>query len=229
MPQNKIPHHVACILDGNRRWAKKEGVTLLKAYNAGGKNVETIARHAGEQGVKYLSVFALSTENLGRVENDLNSVYSVFRHFLKEYIQSLGKEDVQIRFLGRLHLLPEDIQTSCRELMESTKMHQGLILTICVAYGGREEIMDACKGLLGCDPEGKNMDTEFAKHLMSQDLPDIDLMIRTGGDQRVSNFMLWKLAYAELYFADVLWPDFNPAEFDKALEYFASCRRNFGA
>lgn len=228
----KIPKHLAIILDGNRRWARQNGKeNVWEGHRAGMDNVENIVEACQELGIEYVSMFAFSTENFKRDPLEVKYLFDIFVDFAinNEKREKLINNGVKIKLLGNINLFPERVINALTDLLKATSGGNKLTLGMCFGYGGREEIVQACKSLLrqGADPNDVT-EEEFEKHLYSAGMPDIDLMIRTSGESRISNFLLWKLAYAELIFTPTMWPDFNEAELKKCLEEFGERERRYG-
>lgn len=232
MNEEKIPNHVAIILDGNRRWAKEHKLPKLEGHRRGFENIRKLTNYIFSRGVKYLSVFAFSTENFKRTQDEVKYLMDMFvKEFKKEYI-SLHKDNIKVIFSGRKSGLRSDVLDAMEEISSLTKDNTGGVFNICLNYGGHAEIVDATKEIAKLVLDNKLSidditEEEFAKHLY-QDLPPIDLMIRTSGEVRLSNFMLWQLSYAEMYFPDCHWPAFNESEFDKAIRAYNDRERRFG-
>ncbi len=232
MKDVKIPTHVAIILDGNRRWAKSHLLPKLEGHRRGFSNIKKIADYIFKKGVKYLSVYCFSTENFRREASEVDYLMNLFIKEFKDSCQELKENNIKVVFSGRKEPLRDDVLKAMDYLKEETKLCTGGILNICLNYGGQSEIVDATKSILEDIEAGKitkdDINVElFEKHLY-QELPPVDLMIRTGGDVRVSNFLLWQIAYAEMYFPDCFWPDFDKKEFDKAIEAYNGRERRFG-
>lgn len=232
MKDVKIPTHVAIILDGNRRWAKSHLLPKLEGHRRGFSNIKKIADYIFKKGVKYLSVYCFSTENFRREASEVDYLMNLFIKEFKDSCQELKENNIKVVFSGRKKPLRDDVLKAMNYLKEETKLCTGGILNICLNYGGQSEIIDATKSILEDIEAGKitkdDINVElFEKHLY-QELPPVDLMIRTGGDVRVSNFLLWQIAYAEMYFPDCFWPDFDKKEFDKAIEAYNGRERRFG-
>ena len=216
----KIPQHIAIILDGNGRWAKKKGMPRNYGHAQGSKNVERICEDAYKMGVKYLTVYAFSTENWKRPQDEVNALMNLLRNYMKTCLKTAEKNRMRVRVIGDKTALDEDIRNRIAELEEATKNNDGLNFQIALNYGSRDEMVRAMKKLCLDCKDGK-VDVEsideslFEKYLDTHDIPDPDLMIRTSGEQRLSNYLLWQLAYSEFYFTDVLWPDFTKEELVK--------------
>ena len=232
MEDVKIPAHVAIILDGNRRWAKNHLLPKLEGHRRGFSNIKKIADYIFKKGVKYLSVYCFSTENFKREASEVDYLMNLFIKEFKSSCEELKKNNIKVVFSGRREPLRSDVLEAMDYLKDETKDNTGGILNICLNYGGQSEIVDATKGLIEDIEEGtiskEEITVDLFKKYLYQDLPPVDLMIRTGGDVRVSNFLLWQIAYAEMYFPDCFWPDFDNKEFDKALDAYNGRERRFG-
>lgn len=229
----KIPQHIAIILDGNGRWAKKKGMPRNYGHAQGSKNVERICEDAYKLGVKYLTVYAFSTENWKRPQEEVDALMTLLRNYMKTCLKTAKKNRMRVRVLGDKTALDEDIRNRIAELEEATKENDGLNFQIALNYGSRDEMVRAIRRLCAnCKDETVSIDeineSLFETYLDTHDIPDPDLMIRTSGEQRLSNYLLWQLAYSEFYFTDVLWPDFTKEELVKAIEYFNGRDRRFG-
>lgn len=225
---NKIPEHVAIIMDGNRRWAKKRGLPANLGHREGYKVFREIADYCRTKGIKTLTIYAFSTENWKRQQEEVSGLMDILRQAIKSERDYLHKENVQFKVIGRKSDLPEDLQNLIKDAENLTKNNTGGLVNIALSYGGRAEIVDAVKKIIS---ENNN---EIDEELISQNIytagqTDPQLVIRTGGDKRLSNFLLWQSAYSELYFSDILWPDFSKKDLDDALNYFTEVKRNFGA
>ncbi len=229
----KIPQHIAIILDGNGRWAKAKGMPRNYGHTQGSKNVEVICEAAAKMGVKYLTVYAFSTENWKRPENEVAALMTILRNYMKTCIKTAQKNRMKVRVIGDMSGLDDDIRTRIYELQEATKNNDGLNFQIAINYGSRDEMVRAMKkmavdiknGSLDIDKISENM---FESYLDTSGIPDPDLMIRTSGEQRLSNYLLWQLAYSEFYFTDVPWPDFTKEELEKAIEQYNNRDRRYG-
>ena len=228
-----IPQHIAIILDGNGRWAKKKGMPRNFGHTQGSKNVERICEDAYKMGVKYLTVYAFSTENWKRPKEEVDALMILLRNYMKTCLKTAEKNRMRVRVLGDKTALDDDIRTRIEELEEATKNNDGLNFQIALNYGSRDEMVRAMKKMSLDIKEGKTeieqIDEKlFETYLDTHDIPDPDLMIRTSGEQRLSNYLLWQLAYSEFYFTDVLWPDFTKEDLAKAIEYYNGRDRRFG-
>ena len=224
MESMRVPEHVAIILDGNGRWAKKRFLPRNMGHAQGSKTVERIIEDAFDMGIKYLTVYAFSTENWRRPKDEVDALMKLLRDYLKTCIKRANKNNMRVRVIGDVTGLSEDLREKIEQLEEASKGNTGINFTIALNYGSRDEMIRAMKKMAGDLLAGtlkKEDITEdaFAGYLDTKGIPEPDLMIRTSGEQRLSNFMLWQLAYTEFYFTDVLWPDFNKKELKKAVEY----------
>lgn len=231
--EKKIPCHVAIVLDGNGRWAKQRHLPRKLGHKQGAKAVEDICEDAWNLGIKYLTVYAFSTENWSRSEDEVSAIMDLLRNYLKDCIKRSMKNNMRVRIIGDKTRLDTDIQEQIAELEKITSGNTGLNFTIAINYGGRDELVRAVKKYSEAVKNGKEEPGELTpekleNYLDTAGMPPVDFFIRTSGEQRVSNFLLWQIAYAEMYFPEVLWPDFNKKELIKALEYYASRDRRFG-
>ena len=217
--------HLAIILDGNRTWARENNKIEILGHSQGAKNLEPIIKHVIKNQIAYLSLFVLSTENLkNRSPKELEHLFTLFTKLL-DYSDLFSKYSIQLKIAGNLTGLPEKVQQAMQKLINKTTDNTGLVLTLCMNYGGRDEIIRAIQKVQ--DPKTIT-EQSFNQLLDTADLPDIDLVIRTSGHQRISNFLLWKLAYAEMYFPKVHWPAFSCQDLDTALEWYTQTKRKFG-
>ena len=228
-----IPQHVAIILDGNGRWAKAKGMPRNYGHAQGSKNVEKICEEAWRMGIKYLTVYAFSTENWNRPKEEVNALMKLLRNYMKTCLKTAAKNDMKVRVIGDITKLDEDIQKRILELEEATKNNGGLNFQIAINYGSRDEITRAVRALAEDVKKGKLMPEEvdetcIEKYLDTHDIPDPDLLIRTSGEQRLSNYLLWQLAYTYFYITEVQWPDFTKQELEKAIEQYNSRDRRYG-
>lgn len=229
----KIPQHVAIILDGNGRWAKSKGMPRNYGHIQGAKNVEVVCEAAYNMGIKYVTMYAFSTENWNRPKDEVDALMKLLHGYMKTCLKTAEKNNMRVRVLGDKTGLAPDIQKRIAELEEATKDYDGLQFQIALNYGGRDEVVRAVKKIMAEAKDGslnpEDMTIErFATYLDTQDIPDPDLLIRTSGEQRISNFLIWQLAYTEFYFADVPWPDFDGEELEKAVEAYTMRDRRFG-
>jgi undecaprenyl diphosphate synthase len=229
VPEAVRARHVAIIADGNRRWARERGLPVLAGHVQGIEAIRPIVRRARDRGVDTLSVYTFSTENWARPDEEVSGLFGLIDGAVRQYTEELISEGVRVQVIGRLHEAPADIQRSIRAAQERTRAGAQLTLNICFNYSGRAEIVDAARALVAArvDPNGVD-EAHFAEHLYTAGQPDVDILIRTGGDQRTSNFLLWQAAYAELIFCAKYWPDFTVEDFDAALAEFERRDRRFG-
>ena len=228
-----VPKHVAIILDGNGRWARSKGMPRNYGHAQGSKNVERICEEAWRMGIKYLTVYAFSTENWQRPKSEVDALMKLLRNYMKTCLKTAEKNDMKIRVIGDIRPLDEDIKKRILELEEASRNNGGLNFTIALNYGSRDEMIRAVKRLArDCvDQKVKPEDIDeklYAAYLDTRELPDPDLLIRTSGELRLSNYLLWQLAYSEFYFTDVPWPDFTKEELIRAIEHYNSRERRFG-
>ena len=229
MEVNNIPEHVAIILDGNGRWATKRNKPRTFGHKKGAENVVDIAIHAKNRGVKYLTLYAFSTENWKRPASEVDYLMKLLISFVEKKLDQLMAEDCKINFLGDLSKIPENTRKAVEKALDKTKDNKSLFINIALNYGGRDEIVHAIKSIIDDGYLSKDIDEKLiSKYLYTGNLPDPDLLIRPGGELRLSNFLIYQMAYTELYFTDCLWPDFNKDEFDKAIMEYAKRNRRFG-
>ena len=228
-----VPEHIAIILDGNGRWAKSKGMPRTYGHTVGAKNVETICRAAHDLGVKYVTMYAFSTENWSRPDDEVKALMKLLGEYIKTCMKTAKKDNLRVRFIGDLTKLDDKLRKSIKELTDYSSQFTGLTLTIAINYGSRDEITRAIKKLAG-DVKDGSVDVNdinekmFSSYLDTKDIPDPDFMIRTSGEQRLSNYLLWQLAYSEFYFTPVPWPEFTPEELKKAVEEYDKRNRRFG-
>lgn len=232
-PLNHIPSHVAIILDGNGRWAQQRGRERTYGHQIGAANVKKIVGAAGEMGIKRLTLYAFSTENWKRPKYEVNFLLRLFKNYLIGQLEELVKDNVQVHIVGDPSVLPNSLQKEIKECEEHTAPNDGLILNVGINYGGRQEILHAVKGISREVQNGSlSIDSiseeTITNHLYPTDKENVDLLIRTGGEKRISNFLLWQASYSELYFTDVLWPDFTKEDLEKAIDWYETRQRRFG-
>lgn len=232
MEEYKIPNHVGIILDGNGRWAKERGLKRSEGHKKGADNLINLTRYIFRKGVNVLSVFAFSTENFKRSDEEVNYLMKLFTNEFRKYIDEFNDNNIKVVFSGRKEPLKDSVYSSMQDLANMTKNNTGKIFNICLNYGGRSEIVDTTKKLASAVLNGLINVDDITEEMFSENLynnlPDIDLMIRTSGEVRISNFMLYQLAYSEMYFPKTYFPDFNEEEFDKALDVYNKRDRRFG-
>ena len=229
VPLEKIPQHVAIIMDGNGRWALQRGLPRLAGHKAGTENLRRVIRSTVEFGVKYLTIYAFSTENWGRPPEEVKGLMYILEDVIDRELNELHKEGVQLRHIGRLERLAPSLQEKVLDAIDVTKNNDRLILNIAFNYGGRDEIVQAIQRMMkdGVPPE-KVTDELVSQYLYTVGVPDPDLIIRTSGELRVSNFLIWQAAYSEWYITPTFWPDFDKDEYRRALEAFSHRDRRFG-
>ena len=234
MSQPSIPRHVAIIMDGNGRWAKARGLPRVAGHRRGAEAVRNAVESAGELGVRYLTLFGFSSENWRRPVDEVSDLMGLLRHYLRSEIAEMHKKGVRVRVIGDRARLPGDIVKLIESSEETTRANKNLDLIVALSYGARDEIVSAARQLAAAakrgeiDPAAVDEDM-FARHLLTADIPDPDLLVRTSGEKRISNFLLWQCAYTEFVFLDVLWPDFGRREFEAALAEFGRRERRYGA
>ena len=228
-----IPHHVAIIMDGNGRWAKKKGLPKIAGHRAGVKSAEESIKSAKESGVKILTLYTFSTENWKRPKYEVNALFKLLENYIDKELESLNKNDIKLSVIGRIDRLPQIVREKLIKAIDRTKDNKSLILNIALNYGSRQEIVDAVKkiakdhkaGLLELESIDENT---FGNYLYTSGMPDPDLLIRTSGEMRVSNFLLWQISYAEIYVTEKLWPDFRKSDFKKAVQEYGMRERRYG-
>jgi undecaprenyl diphosphate synthase len=228
-----LPRHVAVIMDGNGRWAKQRGLPRIEGHRQGAESARTIIRTAGELGIKYLTLYAFSAENWNRPKDEVAALMKYLVHYLKTETPELNKNNVRLEVIGQIYRLPENVQAHLNKSIAALARNSGLTLVMALSYGSRIEIVDAVRGIAEEVKRGKLDPADiteqvFARHLYTRNIPDPDLLIRTSGEMRVSNFLLWQISYAELVITPTLWPDFRKPQFFAALEEYARRHRRFG-
>jgi len=229
----KIPRHVAIIMDGNGRWAKQRGLPRLEGHRAGAESVRAIVRACGELGIGYLTLYAFSSENWRRPKAEVTALMHLLEFYLQREVADLDKNNVRLAAIGRIHELPESAQRQLQKGIETLKKNTGLTLVLALSYGGRAEIVDAVRSIARdvkagvLDVANINEDV-ISQRLYTRDIPDPDLLIRTSGEMRVSNFLLWQISYAEIHVTETLWPDFRKPQLLAALDDYSKRQRRFG-
>ena len=231
--KDKLPHHIAVIMDGNGRWAKKKGYKRILGHENGTKSVREVVEASAEIGVKHLTLYAFSTENWNRPKLEVQTLMKLLVKSLKKEIKTIQDNNIKLTAIGNLEDLPKKAHQELVDVIEKTKSNTNMTLTLALSYGSRAEIVNAVKDLAvkvkNNIISSENIDESIInKHLYTQNLPDVDLLIRTSGEHRLSNFLLWQIAYAELYFTDILWPDFRKEHFYEALINYQNRERRFG-
>ncbi len=236
LDKGRLPRHVAIIMDGNGRWAKKQGLSRVKGHNAGMEAMKEIVRASSDLGIQYLTVYAFSTENWKRSQEEVSGIFGLLVKFVKLDLRELDEKNVRVKVLGDYSVIPAAAKKSMDETLETTKDNTGLQFNIALNYGSRAEILRAVNRIQADSLAGKRQgpvdEAEFARYLYTGDengnVPDPDLIIRTSGEERLSNFLLWQAAYSEFVFTDVLWPDFTPEVYESLLEEYQRRDRRFG-
>ena len=219
-----IPNHVAIIMDGNRTWSKINNLDPKEGHKAGVKSAKKIVKYAVEKNIKNITLFALSNENLTRSRLELKNLFEIFFYSFVEEKKFLYEHKIKVKFIGDLNKLPKKIKENTQFLENTTKKNNSLNLFVALNYGGKQDIKQAVKKAL----KDENKNSNFEKYMYSKDLPEVDLLIRTGGFKRISNFIMWQSSYAEFYFTNTLWPNFNKKSFFKALDWYSTVDRKFG-
>ena len=232
-PLKNIPRHVAIIMDGNGRWAQQRKLPRIEGHRAGAESVRTIVRASGELGIEYLTLYAFSIENWNRPKMEVSALMHLLEFYLKQEIPELNKNNVRLAAIGRIHELPDGAQKQLAKSIDALSKNTGLTLVLSLSYGGRAEIVDAVRAIAREMKAGRldaaDIDEKvIAQHLYTRAIPDPDLLIRTSGEMRVSNFLLWQISYAEIYVTETLWPEFRKPELVKALEDYGQRQRRFG-
>ncbi len=230
----KLPLHVAIIMDGNGRWARQRTLNRIRGHEEGAESVREIVRISREIGIRWLTLYAFSEENWRRPKLEINALMSLLKRFLKAELNEMLENGIRFQTIGRINRLPEGIQQTIQATTAATSKNEDMVLTLALSYGGRQELTDAIKGIARRIESGDLRPTDINERLVSEALytsgmPDPDLLIRTSGECRVSNFLLWQLAYTEIYISPTLWPDFRKAEYLRALENYQRRERRFGA
>lgn len=230
---SSLPRHVAVIMDGNGRWAQKRGLPRTAGHKAGAENFRTIATYCKDIGIEYLTAYAFSTENWKRPQSEVDAIMGLLDEYLHESIETMARDNIRLRFLGDTSVLSPKLRALIDETDELTRHITGFQANICLNYGGRDELVRAAKAFARECVEGKCVpedltEAEFPRYFWSAGLPDPELLIRPGGELRMSNFLLWQCAYSEIYVTDTLWPDFGTDELDRALAWYQTRDRRFG-
>jgi len=228
-PQNKVPEHVAIIMDGNGRWAESRGLTRIEGHRAGTENLRDIIRASVDFGVKYLTIYAFSTENWGRPKEEVNGLLTILENGIDRELNELNAEGVKICHLGRLESMPKKARKKVEHSVQLTQNNNRLTLNIAWNYGGRDEIVHAIQQIIQAGIPAEQISEDLvSKNLFTVGSPDPDLIIRTSGEMRLSNFLIWQSAYSEWYSTSILWPDFNREEYKKAIDAYGHRKRRFG-
>ena len=230
----KLPKHVAVIMDGNGRWAKKKAMNRIRGHEEGAESVRTIVRTSREIGISWLTLYAFSEENWKRPEYEIKALMKMLRRFLKNELAEMMENGIRFKTIGRIKKLPDDVQEAVHKTIKETSANRDMVLTLALSYGGRQEIFDViqqiAKNIQSGDMSAEDISEKFiSDSLYTRGMPDPDLLIRTSGEYRISNFMLWQIAYTEIYITPTLWPDFRKEEYLLAIEEFQKRERRFGA
>ena len=224
-----LPNHVAIVPDGNGRWAEQRGLPRLDGHQAGAESMVRMIEYLNEYPINYLTLYGFSTENWNRPVDEVSGLFRILEEFIEHQVPELDKRGISLRHLGRFNQLPQSLQAAISGAVELTKNNAGMTLNLAFNYGGRVEIIDAVRQLITDGVSPQNIDEElFSSYLYTAGLPDVDLLVRTGDELRLSNFLIWQTAYAEYYFTDVLWPDFSQEDIEKALLSYSRRQRRFG-
>ena len=232
-PGSTVPKHVAIIMDGNGRWAKSRGLARLTGHRAGAKTVRTVVEESRKAGIRYLTLYAFSSENWGRPEDEVRGLMSLLIEHLRSELETLTKNNIRLRAIGDMRRLPEQVAFILNDVMETTRHHTGMDLILALSYGSRDEIVEATKRIATKVAQGQlnvsdiNAET-IQQNLYAPDIPDPELLIRTSNEYRISNFLLWQIAYSELIITKTSWPEFSAKDFQSCLQEFASRNRRFG-
>jgi undecaprenyl diphosphate synthase len=233
LDRDRLPKHVAVIMDGNGRWARRRGMPRIMGHRRGVNALRELLRCCGEWGIEALTVYAFSTENWGRPSEEVDFLITLFEQGLRQELKDMVQNDVRLNFVGNLDRFPQSLQAEIAHSVAQTQSNQGIRFTVATNYGGRQEILQACRAIATQVQQGQiqpdQIDADlFERHLYTTGVCDPDLLIRTSGEMRVSNFLLWQIAYAEMYVTETLWPDFDRKEFHQALHSFQQRKRRFG-
>ena len=224
-----LPNHIAIVPDGNGRWAERRGLPRLDGHQVGAENMHRMVEYLNEYPIKYVTLYGFSTENWSRPEEEVKGLFQLLAEFIEGTVSEIHQKGIKLRHIGRLDELPEDLQLTIKRAVELTKNNSRMTLSVAFNYGGRVEILDAVRRLVADGVAPQNINEElFASYLYTTDLPNVDLLIRTGDELRLSNFLIWQTTYSEYHFTKVLWPDFGKKDIDRALLSYSRRRRRFG-
>lgn len=225
----RLPNHVAIVPDGNGRWAEKRGLPRLEGHRAGAENMWRMIEYLSEYPIKCVTLYGFSTENWNRPKDEVAGLFQILEEIIDEYTPDVNKRGIRLRHLGRLKELPQGLQKAINRAVELTKNNTGMTLSLAFNYGGRIEILDAVRRIMSDGIQPQNIDEKlFGNYLYTAGLPDVDLLIRTGDELRLSNFLIWQTSYSEYYFTKVPWPDFGKEDIEKALQSYSRRQRRFG-
>ncbi|UCH43299.1 MAG: di-trans,poly-cis-decaprenylcistransferase [Dehalococcoidales bacterium] len=226
---SKLPTHIAFVPDGNGRWAERRGLPRLHGHRAGAENMQRMVTYLNEYPIKYVTLYGFSTENWSRPQDEVDGLFHLLEEFIITYVPEISKKGIQLRHIGRLNQLPEYLQIAIKNATELTSKNDRMTLNVAFNYGGRGEIVDATRQILTDGIKPEEIDERlFNSYLYTRDSPDVDLLIRTGDETRLSNFLIWQTAYSEYHFTKVLWPDFGKKDIDRALLSYSRRKRRFG-
>ena len=226
VPNQDLPSHVAIIMDGNRRWATGKNLDIKEGHKAGFERFKEIVQLCFDKGIKYVTIYAFSTENWKRTDEEVGALMGLMTYAIKNEIQAYKKKNIRVNIIGRHEDLSPELRKEVEKIEVETASKDGNVLNAAISYGGKTEIVNAVNQILAA--EESVTEENISRHLYTKDQPNPELVIRTGGQHRLSNFLLWQTDYSEIYFTDTLWPDFTPAELDKALAFYTQVKRNFG-
>ena len=231
--REELPNHIAIIMDGNGRWARSRGLPRYRGHKEGSGAVERTVRYCAKLGINYLTLYAFSEQNWSRPKEEIDALFGMLREFINNRADEIIKNNIRVSMIGRIEKLPPNVRESVERIIDRSKENTGMKLCVALSYGGREEIVDMARSVAEAVREGRIesylIDEDLLRAFMyDPDLPDVDLLIRTGGEIRISNFLLWYIPYAELYFTKTLWPDFSERDIDLAIEEFRKRERRFG-
>ncbi len=228
-PISHLPQHVAIVPDGNGRWAERRGWPRLKGHRAGAANMHRMIRYLNEYPIPYVTLYGFSSENWSRPGSEVSGLFEILVTFIDSYLDEVNSKGIRLRHIGRLHELPPEVQAAIRRAVEATARNEHMVLTVAFNYGGRPEIVDATRHIVAAGVRPDDITEElFRQYLYTAGLPDVDLLIRTGDETRLSNFLLWQTAYSEYHFTRVLWPDFRKRHLHRALLSYSRRERRFG-
>jgi len=225
----RLPRHLAIVPDGNRRWAEQHGLTKIEGHRAGAKNTLRMVEYLNEYPIEYVTLYGFSTENWSRPGEEIEDIFQLLLEFLHSYVPEIHRKGIKLCHLGRLHELPKSLQLAIKGAAERTRENTGMTLNVAFNYGGRAEIVDAVRTIIAEGAKAEDIDEKLLNnHLYTAGIPEVDLLIRTGDELRLSNFLIWQTAYSEYHFTNVLWPDFGKEDIEKALLSYSQRERRFG-
>jgi undecaprenyl diphosphate synthase len=226
---SKLPTHIAIVPDGNGRWAEQRNLPRLDGHQVGAENMHRMVNYLSDYPIKYVTLYGFSTENWSRPEEEVNGLFQILANFIEDTLPEINQKDIKLRHLGRLEKLPKNLQSAINTAVEVTRNNTRMTLSVAFNYGGRAEIVDAVRRIISKGISPQNVDEElFSNYLYTAGLPNVDLLIRTGDELRLSNFLIWQTSYSEYHFTKVLWPDFGKKDIEKALLSYSRRQRRFG-